>query len=78
MALDNNLFDKVEKRTKVSKDTIISLAKKLQSNKDEGTIREVIDTLCSITNKKLPEDSVQRIVKTIVDDKVPKGIDKMF
>ena len=79
MALDNNFFNKVEEKTKVNKDTIISLARKLQDDShDETTIREVINTLSNITNKKLPEESVNKIVDIIKSDKVPKNIDKMF
>ena len=39
MAFDDKFFDKVEKKTNVDKDTILSLAKKLQNGnmKDEGT-----------------------------------------
>ncbi len=79
MALDNNFFNKVEEKTKVNKDTIISLARKLQDDShDETTIREVINTLSNITNKKLPEESINKIVDIIKSDKVPKNIDKMF
>ena len=44
MNLSDELFKKVEKKTKIKKDTIISLAEKLNNGnmKDEKTIREVI------------------------------------
>ena len=43
----DNFFKKIEKKTSVDKDTIIGLAKKLQSSnlKDEATLREVIKQL---------------------------------
>ena len=42
--MNNNLFNKVEKKTSVGKDTILNLAAKLQKSnlKDEATLREVI------------------------------------
>lgn len=44
--LDDSFFKKVEKETKVDKNTIVSLAEKLQKGnmKDEKTLNEVIDT----------------------------------
>ena len=41
----DSFFKKVEKKTNVSKDTILSLANKLQDGnmKDEKTLREVVD-----------------------------------
>ena len=53
MNFDDKFFSKVEKKTKVDKDTIISLAKKIEKGnlKDEQTIREVISTLSTLTGK---------------------------
>ncbi len=80
MALDDKFFDKVEKKTKVSKDTIISLAQKLQNGnmKDEATLREVISTLSKMTGKSVSKEKEDKIVDAIVKDKVPKSVEKMF
>lgn len=80
MALDDNFFKKVEKRTKVNKDTILSLANKLQQGnmKDEKTLREVISTLSKMTGKSVSKEKEDKIVEAIVKDKVPKGVEKMF
>ena len=80
MEFGDNFFKKVEKKTKVSKDTILELANKLQNGnmKDEKTLREVISTLSNITGKKVSKKREDKIVATIVEDKVPKGVDKMF
>ncbi len=80
MALDDNFFKKVEKRTKVNKDTILSLANKLQQGnmKDEKTLREVINTLSKMTGKNVSKEKEDKIVEAIVKDKVPKGVEKMF
>ena len=74
------LFKKVEKKTKVDKDTIVHLAEKLQNGnmKDEKTIREVIATLSKMTGKPVSKEREDKIIETIVEDKVPKSIDKMF
>jgi len=80
MPLDNKFWGKVEKKTKVDKDTIISLARKLQNGnmKDEKTLMEVIDTLSAMTGKKVSDEKKQKIISKVVNDKVPNNIDKMF
>ena len=73
-------FKKVEKKTKVDKDTIISLAQKLQNGnmKDEKTLREVIRTLSAMTNKNVSKEKEDKIIDTILKDNVPKDVDKLF
>jgi uncharacterized protein (DUF2267 family) len=80
MEFKDDFYEKVEKKTNVSKDTIISLAKKLQAGnmKDENTLREVIKTLSSVTGKNVSKEKEDKIIETILNDKVPKNVDKMF
>lgn len=78
--LDDSFFKKIEKKTKVDKNTIVSLAEKLQKGnmKDEKTLSEVIDTLSKMTGKKVNPDLKNKIIKKVVTDDVPKNVDKMF
>ena len=80
MALSDSFFYKVEKKTNVNKDTILSLAEKLNNGnmKDEKTIKEVIDTLSKITGKRVSKETSEKIISKIQNDNVPKGIDKFF
>ena len=80
MSFNDDFFNKVEKKTNVNKDTIISLAQKLQNGnmKDENTIREVIQTLSNITGKQVSKEKEDKIINTIIKDNVPKNVDKMF
>lgn len=80
MNFDDKFFSKVEKKTKVNKDTILSLATKLQEGnlKDENSLREVISTLSSLTGKKVSKEKEDKIIETILKGKVPKSVDKMF
>lgn len=80
MAFNDKFFDKVEKKSGVSKNTILSLAKKLQQNdlKDEGTLREVIQTLSKMTGKNVSKEQEEKIISAVVNDKVPNNMDKMF
>ncbi len=80
MEFGDKFFKKVEKKTKVNKDTILSLAEKLQNGnmKDEATLREVISTLSKMTGKEVSKEREDKIISTIIEDKVPKGVEKMF
>ena len=80
MNFDDKFFSKVEKKTKVDKDTILSLATKLQKGnlKYESTLREVISTLSKLTGKEVSKIKEDKIIDTILKDKVPKSVDKMF
>lgn len=78
--MNDEILKKVEKKTKVKKQTIIELARKLSNGnmKDEATINEVIDTLSKATGKSVSDETKSKIIKTIQDDKVPENVDKMF
>jgi len=80
MKFGEDFFKKVEKKTKVSKDTIISLAEKLQQGnlKDETTLREVVQELSAMTGKPVSQEKEDKIISTILKDKVPNNVDKMF
>lgn len=80
MGFNDSFFNRVEKKTNVNKDTILELAKKLQQNdmKNEGTLREVIHTLSSMTGKNVTKEQEDKIINAVVNDKVPKDIDKMI
>ena len=76
----DSFFKRVEKKTNVNKDTIMSLAKKLQNNdmKDEKTLRDMVQEISSLTGKEVSKEKEDKIVNAIVKDNVPKDIDKMF
>ncbi|MBR1385672.1 MAG: stage VI sporulation protein F [Bacilli bacterium] len=76
----DTFFKKVEDRTNVNKETILSLANKLQNGnmKDEKTLSELIDSLSNMTGKKVTDEKKKKIIDTIINDKVPKNIDKMI
>ena len=46
--------------------------------KDEKTLSEVIDTLSMMTGKKVNSELKDKIIKKVVNDDVPKNVDKMF
>ena len=80
MAFSDSFFNRVEKKTNVGKETILDLAKKLQQNdmKNEGTLREVIQTLSKMTGRDVSKEQEDKIINAVVNDKVPKDIDKLI
>ena len=78
--MKDEMFEKVEAKTNVDKDTIINLAQKVNDNglKDEKTLREVIQQLSEMTGKEVSNDMEEKIIKTVLDDKVPTDVENMF
>lgn len=79
MGFSDNFYKKVEKKTKVNKETILNLAKKIQGDnlKDENKLRDLIKEISNITGKDVSKEKEDKIVSAIVNDKVPKNLDKM-
>mgnify|MGYP000964984915 CR=1 FL=1 len=63
----DNFFKKVEKKTNVNKETILSLADKLQKGnmKDETTLKEVINDLAKRTGREVSNEKEEKIMKAI-------------
>lgn len=80
MNFSDNFFKKIENKTNVNKDTILSLANKLQQGnmKDEAILKEVINDLSKMTGREVSKEKEQKIIDTIMNDKVPKDLDKFL
>ncbi|MCI8346877.1 MAG: stage VI sporulation protein F [Bacilli bacterium] len=77
----DSFFKKVEKKTNVDKNTILSLAKKLQNSnnmKDEKVLRDMVQEISALTGRTVEKEREDKIVNAIMKDNVPKDIDKMF
>ena len=74
MGITDSFLNKVEKKTNVSKQTILDLADRLKGGnlKDESTIRGVIDELAKLTGKNVSKEQSDKIVKAVVGDQIPK------
>ena len=78
--MNDNLFNKIEKKSNINKETILSLASKLQKGnmKDKNTLTEVIDEISLLTGKTITDEKKEKIINTIITDKVPRDIDNKF
>ena len=76
----DSFVKRVEKKTNINKETILSLADKLQRSnmKDENTLREVIKDISNMTGKEVSKEKEQRIIDAIKKDNIPKDIGNMF
>ena len=77
--INDSLFEKVEKKTNIDKDTILSIANKLQNSdmKDERVLGDLIDDLSRLTGKNVSNEKKEKIISTIIKDKVPKNINNI-
>ncbi len=80
MNFSDSFFNKVERKTKVGKEKILELAEKLQKSdlKNENTLREVIQELGQMTGKKVDKEKEDKIIKAVVNDKVPKNFNGLI
>lgn len=74
----DTLFKKIEDKSGVNKDTIMSLADKLQHSdmKDEGVLRDLVHEISNLTGKEVSKEKEDKIINTILKDNVP-DINKM-
>ncbi len=80
MRITDSFLNKVERKTNVSKQSILDLANKLKGDnlKDENTIRDVISELSNLTGKSVTKEQSDRIVKAVVGDKIPDNLENML
>ena len=76
----DSFFNKVEKKTNVNKETIMSLASKVQNSnmKDEKVLRELIKEISRVAGKEVSQEKTNKIIDAIVKDNVPKNLDEML
>jgi len=76
--MSDDFFDKIEQKTKVNKETVMNLAKKLQNGnfKNEDTLREIIHEISDMTGKEVSEEKQQKIIDMVKNDQVPMDMEK--
>ena len=78
--MNNNFFDRVEKKTNVKKEDIMSRARSIQNKnlKDEQELRKLIKSVASLAGKDVSKEREEKIIDAIIKDKIPKNIEKKF
>ncbi len=77
--MNNNLFNKVEKKTNVKKNDIINLAKSIQNKNmaDETNLRELIHTIAAMAGKEVDKDKEEKIINAVKNNQINEEIKKM-
>lgn len=80
MKISDNMFKKIEKKTNVDKNTILSLAEKLQNSnmKNEDVLRDVVKQLSVITGKEISKEKEDKIIKAVITSDVSKDVENML
>lgn len=78
--MNDNIFDKVEKKTNVKKEDIISLAKSVsnQDLSDERNLRKLIKQVARLAGKEVTKEKEESIIKAVKKDKIPKDFKNML
>lgn len=77
---NNAFYKKVEDKSGVNKETILSLAKKLQHSnmKDENVLRDLVKEIGQVAGRDVSKEKEDKIVNAILNDNVPKDLDKLI
>ena len=77
--LGDSFFKKVENKSGVNKETILSIANKLQHSdmKDEQVLRDLVKEIGSVAGRDVSKEKEDKIVSTILNNKIPNNFDKL-
>ena len=80
MGITDSFLNKVERKTNVSKQSILDIASRLKDGnlKDAKTIRGVIDELSKLTGRSVSKEQSDKIVKAVVGDQIPNNLENML
>ncbi|CAM4106989.1 stage VI sporulation protein F [Bacillus manliponensis] len=81
--MDNNLFNNIEKESKVNKDDIFKLAASVQNAnlRDEKVLRQLIHQVSVMAGRDVSKEKEDQIVNAIISNNMPadfSSLSKMF
>ena len=78
--MDEKIFDKVEEKTNVNREDIISLAKSIQGKdmNNERNLRKLIQDVAKLAGKKVSKEKEEKIIKAVKKDQVKDNLNKML
>ena len=76
----DRFVDQVSQKTNIKKEDIFKLAQVLQTKdlNNENDLRSFIYRIASMTNKKVDDKTVNRLIMMIKNKQVPQDFDKMI
>lgn len=78
--MDEKIFDKVEEKTNIKREDIISLAKSIQGKdmNNERNLRKLIQDVAKLAGKKVSKEKEEKIIKAVKKDQVKDNLNKML
>lgn len=78
--MDEKIFTKVEEKTNVKKEDIISLAKSIQGKdmNNERNLRKLIRDVAKLAGKNITKEKEEKIIKAVKKDEVTESLNKML
>lgn len=78
--MDEKIFDKVEEKTNVKREDIISLAKSIQGKdmNNEKNLRKLIQDVAKLAGKTVSKEKEEKIIKAVKKDQVKENLNKMI
>lgn len=78
--MDEKIFDKVEEKTNVKREDIISLAKSIQGKdmNNEKNLRKLIQDVAKLAGKTVSKEKEEKIIKAVKKDQVKDNLNKML
>lgn len=77
--MNQNFFDKIEKKTNVKKEDIIRLANSVSSAnlRDEKTLRKLIADVAKVANVSVSKSKEDKIVNAILNNQIPSDLSQL-
>ena len=78
--MDEKIFDKVEEKTNVKREDIISLSKSIQGldMNNERNLRRLIQDVARLAGKSVSKEKEEKIIKAVQKDQVKDNLNKML
>ena len=78
--MDEKIFDKVEEKTNVRREDIISLAKSIQGKdmNNEKNLRKLIQDVARLAGKNVSKEKEEKIIRAVKKDQVKENLNKML
>ena len=81
--VDNNLFNNIEKQSKVNKEDIFKLASSVQNSnlRDENVLRQLIHQVATMARRDVSKEKEDQIINAIINNNMPtdfSSLSKMF
>lgn len=78
--MDEKIFDRVEEKTNVKREDILSLAKSIQGKdmNNEKNLRKLIQDVARLAGKNVSKEKEEKIIRAVKKDQVKENLNKML